>query len=131
MAEALSPMRRPLLIAGALKRPPPGELDRVEDLFVSVDPQRDDSQDLAEHTSYFHPRIRDLAGPAEQVAEVARRYGAAFGRAEQAGSATGYMVDHSSLTYLVGPRGHLVVSLGHGTPPEGIIAPIRSILVDG
>lgn len=118
-------------IANALKRLQPGELDRVEVLFVSVDPQRDDSERLAEYTGYFHPRIRGLTGPEEAIAEVARRYGAAYRRTEQTGSAMGYMVDHSSLTYVVDPQGRLAMSLGHATPPERIAAAIRSVLVEG
>lgn len=72
---------------------------------MSADPQRDDSQRLAEYTGYFQPRIRGLTGPAEQVAEVARRYGAAYRRAEQTNSAMGYMVTIRPLPMPSIPRG--------------------------
>jgi protein SCO1 len=118
-------------IANALKALDPGELERVQALFVSVDPERDGTGRLAQYTGYFHPRIRGLTGRAEQIAQVARLYGAAYRRTEQVGSAMGYQVDHSSSIYLVDPKGRLAVTLDHGTAPERITAAIRSLLADG
>lgn len=119
------------LIASALKGLTPAELDQVEVLFVTVDPERDDIARLAEYTAYFHPRIRGLSGTPEAIAEVARRYGAAYGRGEQTGSAMGYSIDHSSWTYVVDREGGLDATLPHATAPDQIRAAIRSALERG
>ncbi|WP_295427647.1 SCO family protein [uncultured Thiodictyon sp.] len=118
-------------IAAALKALTPEELARVQVLFISVDPQRDDPRRLARYAGYFHPRIRGVTGSADQLAAAARRYGAAYRRVEQSDSALGYLVDHSAYTYLVDPRGALVQTLDHATPPPVITAAIRKLLEAG
>jgi protein SCO1/2 len=118
-------------IASAIRTLSLEEQERVEVLFVSVDPERDDAARLAQYTGYFHPRFRGLTGSPEQIAEVARLYGAAYRRGEETGSSLGYLVDHTSFTYVVDPQGRLARTLDHATPPERIAATIRSLLVGG
>ncbi len=117
-----------VLIAGALKALTPVELERVHVLFVSVDPERDSVERLAEYSGYFHPRILGLTGTAEQIAAVAGLYGAAYRRTDLPDSAMGYVVDHSAYSYLVDPQGRLVRNLDHATPSAQIVAAIRELL---
>jgi len=118
-------------IAAGLKTLTPAELARVQVLFISVDPQRDDSPRLTEYAAYFHPNIRGVTGSTEQIAAAARRYGAAYRRVPQPDSAMGYLIDHSAYTYVVDPRGRLVQTLDHATPAPVITAAIRKHLGDG
>lgn len=119
-----------VLIANALKMLTPQELERVQVLFVSVDPERDSPGRVGEYSGYFHPRILGLTGTAERVAEVAGLYGAAYRRTELPDSAMGYVVDHSAYTYVVSPGGRLVRTLDHATPSAEIAAVIREQLGD-
>lgn len=116
------------LLAAALKALTPDELKRVSVLFVSVDPERDDVRRLADYSAYFHPAIQGITGTPAQVAQVAQQYGAAYQRAEQTGSALGYLVDHSAYTYVVDPAGKLVQRLDHATLPDQIVDAIRRTL---
>ena len=115
------------IIGLALKQLTPAERERVQVLFVSVDPERDDVDRLKQFAEYFDPSILGVTGSEEAVADAARRYGAAYRRSEQGDSAMGYMVDHSSFTYLVDPDGRLVEVLQHATPAERIVAWIREL----
>jgi protein SCO1/2 len=117
-----------VLIAGALKALKPEELERVQVLFVSVDPERDSVERLAEYSGYFHPEILGLTGTPRQIAEVAKLYGAAYRRTELADSAMGYVVDHSAYSHLVDTQGKLVSNLDHATPSAEIVAAIRTLL---
>jgi protein SCO1/2 len=117
-----------VLIAGALKALTPEELERVRVLFVSVDPERDSVERLAEYSGYFHPEIIGLTGTPEQIAEVATLYGAAYRRTELVDSAMGYVVDHSAYSHLVDTQGKLVRNLDHATPSAEIVAAIRALL---
>ncbi len=117
-----------VLIAGALKALTPEELERVRVLFVSVDPERDSVERLAEYSGYFHPEIIGLTGTPEQIAEVAKLYGAAYRRTELVDSAMGYVVDHSAYSHLVDTPGKLVRNLDHATPSAEIVAAIRTLL---
>jgi protein SCO1/2 len=117
-------------IAAALKELTPVEQARVQVLFVSVDPDRDDPKRLADYAAYFHPRIRGVTGTPGQLAAAARLYGAAYSRAAQADSAMGYVVDHSAYTYVVDRHGRLAGTLDHATPPAAIVSTIRTLLAD-
>jgi protein SCO1/2 len=121
------------IISLALRALKPSELERVEVVFVSVDPERDTPQRIADYVRFFHPRITGVTGTASEVADAAAQYGAAYQRTDQPDSAMGYMVDHSAYTYVVDEDGVLADVLDHATPAEVIIATIRRHLerVDG
>jgi protein SCO1 len=108
------------LISQALSRLPPEWQGRVRGLFVSVDPERDGGSHLRDYVGHFHPDIDAATGPHEQLREIAARYGVFYQRSEIE-SALGYVVDHSSSTYLVGPDGALLAVHPHGTSPPELI----------
>lgn len=106
----------------------PEELAKVAMIFVSVDPQRDTPQHLKEYAEFFHPAIVGVTGTPDNVAEVAHRYGVFYAR-QPVDSAGGYVVDHSSDTYIVGPDGRLLGKIAHATPPEQVAATLRKYLI--
>lgn len=114
-------------IAQALSTLDEQELSRVRVLFISVDPERDTLPRLKEYAAYFHDSIIGVTGSREAIDHVARLYGAAYSR-QAVDSAGGYVVDHSSFTYVISPQGVLLESLPHGTPPPQIAAAIRGAL---
>ncbi|MBA3032394.1 MAG: SCO family protein [Gammaproteobacteria bacterium] len=115
------------IIAQMLASLTPVELARVQVLFVSVDPERDNVARLVEYTTFFHPSIIGLTGQSARLAEIAGRYGAAFVRQDNV-SAGGYVIDHTALTYLIDRDGRLVASLPHALPAEQLAAEIRKHL---
>ncbi len=100
------------------------ELKGVQGIFISVDPERDTLERLAEYTHYFHPSILGLTAAPEVIKEVADRYGVAYQKVVQ-DSATNYVVDHTSETYVIDPNGQLVERLPHATPPAKILVAIK------
>lgn len=103
------------------------ELEQVAGIFVSVDPERDTPQRLAQYTHHFHPSITGVTGSRDEVAEVAQHYGAIYRRAEGE-TALGYTVDHSSITYVIDQQGRLVKTLPHGALPQTILQELRRLL---
>jgi protein SCO1/2 len=103
------------------------ELARTQALFISVDPERDTLEKLKEYGAFFHPNILGLTGTPEAIAATARQYGASY-RKQDTGSAGGYVVDHSSSTYVVDPSGKLVATLQHGTAPAEVVKAIRAAM---
>ncbi len=112
------------MMANAFRQLSEQELKRVQGIFISVDPQRDTLERLAEYTHYFHPSILGLTATPEVIKEVADRYGVAYQKVVQ-DSATNYVVDHTSETYVIDPNGQLVERLPHATPPAKILAVIK------
>jgi protein SCO1/2 len=115
------------LMSIALSQLDKEELAQVRGLFISVDPQRDTPERLAEYSRHFHPNISGISGSDAEVAAVAARYGAVYQRAE-GNTALGYSVDHSSVTYVIDPQGQLVTTLPHGSSPATIQQALRRLL---
>lgn len=112
------------LTTAALKTLAPAELERVQVLFISVDPGRDTPEKLRQYAGYFHPNIAGVTGRPKTIGAVAADYGASY-RMTPVESATGYVVDHSSVTSVIAPDGRLVEQLPHGTTPPEIVDAIR------
>lgn len=103
------------------------ELAHTQMLFISVDPERDTPEKLKEYGAFFHPNILGLTGTPEVIATTAKLYGASY-RKQDTGSAGGYVVDHSSSTYVVDPNGKLTATLPHGTTPSDVVSAIRAAM---
>jgi protein SCO1/2 len=100
---------------------------KVQPIFISVDPARDNVQRLKEYVEYFHPSLLGLTGDAATIAEVAERYGAAYQIHAEEGD-DNYVVDHTADTYLIGTDGKLAKTLPHGTDLEVLLTAVRQLL---
>ncbi len=95
--------------------------EKVTPLFITVDPARDTVEHLNEYVGYFHPRIVGLTGTDEQIASVAKAYRVYYAKAKPSeDDPLDYLMDHSSITYLIGPDGTFLEHFSHGTEPEKI-----------
>lgn len=101
---------------------------RVALVFVSVDPERDGPQRLADYLARFDPAIVGLTGSPQAIEEVAGRYGVFYEKVPVANSATGYLVNHTALTYLVGPDGLVRVTFPYGVATDDIVHDVRQVL---
>jgi protein SCO1/2 len=99
----------------------PARAAKVVPIFVSVDPERDSPAVLKEYVSAFHPRLTGLTGTPAQIADVARRYGAYYGK-EDAGQGGGYNVNHSRMAELIGPKGEPIALLPYDKGAEALAA---------
>lgn len=102
------------VMAQALNALPPETLAKVAPVFVSVDPERDKPAATDSYARQFHPAIAGLTGSPEQIKEITAAYRVYYKKVEQAGSAAdAYVMDHSSLTYLMGPDGRFLTHFNH------------------
>jgi cytochrome oxidase Cu insertion factor (SCO1/SenC/PrrC family) len=109
--------------------------NRVQPIFITVDPKRDTVEVLARYVSHFHPRLLGLTGTPEQVAMAAQTYGVLYMTAldtmsDSDGAHAQYLVDHSALTYLLGPDGRFRAAFPHNTEPKKLAAGILKHLND-
>jgi len=114
--------------AEGLKLLAPDELARVAVIFISVDPKRDTTARLKEYVQFFHPALRGVTGTPEAIDEVTKRYGVFYAEQKVQTAGDGYVVDHSSDTYVVAADGRLVGRIPHATPPEQVAEIIRKYL---
>jgi protein SCO1/2 len=114
--------------AEGLKLLTPEELGKVAMIFVSVDPKRDTPARLKEYAEFFHPAIVGATGTPDVIAEIAKRYGVFYAEQKVETAGDGYVVDHSSDTFVIAPDGQLVAKIAHATPPDQVVVAIRKHL---
>ena len=108
---------------------PPEEAARFIGVLVSVDPKRDTPQRLGEYVEFFDPDFLGLTGSEAELRQVARRYGAHFDFPEGQ-SEDGYLVNHSTVGYLIDPAGRVRALYFGDEPVETIAANVHALLAE-
>jgi protein SCO1/2 len=103
------------------------QADEVQTIMISVDPERDTPEMLAEYVAHFHPSFIGVTGSPEEIAEVATLYGI-FYEAHEGTAATGYLVDHTATVMVIDQSGHLKLVFPFGEPAENIAEDLSHIL---
>ena len=75
----------------------------VTPIFISIDPKRDTSEVMAEYSKWIHPKMKGLTGSQEQVKAASKAYRTYYKLHPDEGDGF-YLVDHSTMTYLVLPE---------------------------
>jgi protein SCO1/2 len=101
--------------------------EQVVPMLISVDPERDTPEKLKDYVHAFHPRMVGLTGTPDQIAKVGREYRVFYMKVEPGEDGT-YLVDHSSLTYLIGPDGRFVQVFGHQASPQEVADSLKKLL---
>lgn len=101
--------------------------EAVQPVFITVDPERDDVQQMADYVSHFHPSLVGLTGSPEQVAAAAKAYRVYYAKVQDEASSE-YLMDHTSFVYLMDREGSYVTHFGPQTPPEEMAARIEEHL---
>lgn len=82
------------------------DAEKVNAIFVTVDPERDTPEKLKLYISSFHPRISALSGSRAQVDAIMKAYSAYAKRTPLEGG--GYTMDHTSVVYLMDKEGRFI-----------------------
>jgi protein SCO1/2 len=112
------------IIASALRQLTPEELESVQPVFISIDPERDKGEKLDAYAAYFHPDFIGITGTPDEVQNVINQYGGFFIKAES-DSAMGYQVEHTSKTYIISRDGQYVSILPHDMTSDLALNTIR------
>lgn len=116
------------VLTQSLKQLDAEEREQVQGIFISVDPERDTPEKLAEYAAFFSPRIIGVTGSQDQIDQVVRQYGAFYRKVDMKDSAMGYAVDHSSRLYLIDREGRLVQTLLHNSSPQELTQGLQTLL---
>lgn len=100
---------------------------KVVPIFVSVDPDRDTPDQLAQYVDLFHPEMVGLTGTAEEIKAVAKKFRVYYALHKEK-DPDNYPVDHSSFTYLMDPNWKLVAVFRHDATPDNIADALKKIL---
>jgi protein SCO1/2 len=102
--------------------------DRLQGIFITVDPERDTPEMLKSYLANFDDSFIALVpGSPEELAQVAKDYKVYYKRVEGR-TPTSYTMDHSAGSYLYDPQGRLRLYMRYGNKVEAQVADIRLLL---
>ncbi|MFM8747780.1 MAG: SCO family protein [Aestuariivirga sp.] len=99
--------------------------DAIQPVFITIDPERDTPATLKAYVGNFHPRLIGLTGTPEQVAAAASAYRVYYAKVSNSSSAADYLMDHSSIIYLMGPDGRFVKHMPYTTDAAKLAAELK------
>jgi protein SCO1 len=102
--------------------------DRLQPIFVTVDPERDSAKVLKTYTEFFDPRILGLTGPPALIRRAADNFRIRYAKVLEPGSEN-YAMDHSAGMILLGPDGQYLRKFAFATPVEQITAQLVEIMI--
>ncbi len=101
---------------------------QLQPIFITVDPQHDTPEIVGRYTRNFSPRILGLTGSPAQVEAAERAYGVEILFRRTGPRADDYVIDHTSVLYLVGPDGRFIAELDSEGNPDVLAPLIRQLL---
>ncbi len=100
---------------------------KIRPVMISVDPERDTPEVLKEYLTNFYPGFVGLTGTPEQVRRAGQAYRVFYRKTDEK-SASDYLMDHSSIVYLMDPEGRYLKHFAYGTTPEKMAEGIRKAI---
>lgn len=97
----------------------------MQPVFISVDPARDSTAQIARYVSEFHPRLVGLSGDYAATKAICKAYRVYFSTPPDAKAEDDYLVDHSIFFYFMDPDGKFVDAFGKVSTVEDVVARVQ------
>lgn len=103
------------------------DADKVQVLFITLDPQRDSQALLAKYVPAFDPRFLGLRGSDAETAQVAKDFKVFYQKVpgKEPGS---YTIDHTAASYVFDPQGRVRLFVRHGQGPAPLVHDLRMLI---
>ena len=116
-----------LLMENAIEKLGPEAAKKVNLVFITIDPERDTAELMKGYVTNFGPTFIGLTGTPQQIAEVARAYRVYYQKVPGKDGGP-YLMDHSSILYLLDRNGRFVTHFTHDAKAEAIAAAVGKLL---
>jgi protein SCO1 len=103
--------------------------NRFQVLFVTVDPERDTEQLLAQYVPEFHPDFLGLYGDLEATAQAAREFKVFYNK-NPGKTPTSYTIDHSAGVFVFDTQGRIRLFGSHGQTVDSYLHDVRALLAE-
>jgi protein SCO1/2 len=103
--------------------------DRVQFVFITVDPERDTPEVIGQHVALYDPAITGLTGSRAELEPVWKSYGV-YQEQQESGSAAGYLVDHTTRIYAIDPQGNWRLTFPFEMETEAMAEDVRHLIND-
>jgi protein SCO1 len=101
--------------------------DKVQGIFITIDPERDTAPVLKAYLANFDPTFIGLRGTAEQTAAVAKHFKVHYKKAEGK-TASSYTMDHSAGSYVLDPQGRIRLYTRYGSGAQALADDMKLLL---
>ncbi len=105
------------------------DADKLNYVFVTVDPERDTPKVMHDYVSAFDPRIRGFTGTPDQIAKVAGEYRVYYKRIPT--SDGGYAIDHTAGLYLMDSKVRFLGFIPYQEKTDTAVAKLRKLIAAG
>ena len=102
--------------------------DNIQPIFISIDPQRDTPEILKQYVANFHPHLLGLTGTPEEIASVAKAYRVYFSKVESNSGPNTYLMDHSTIIYLMDKEGKFLKHFSYSTDAAALAKAIEEAI---
>lgn len=99
---------------------------KVQPIFITIDPARDTPAKLKDYAASFHQKIVALTGTPEQIAAVAAAYQVFYAKGDDVDDGD-YLMDHSTLIYVMDPNGKFVTTFPDDTSPAAMTEALKAL----
>ncbi len=116
------------VISTALKRL--GEkAKRIRPYFITVDPQRDTQEIMANYVAYFHKDMIGLRGSQAMTDRIVKNYNLVVEKVQEEGAAPDdYIMDHTASVFLIAPDGTFITKFAHGITPTQMVEKLNEYI---
>jgi len=111
--------------AAAVRKRLGADGEKLQVIFVTVDPDRDTPALLREYTAAFDPTFLALRGNDEETRRAAAEFKVSYEKVQTGAS---YTINHTALTYLFDGQGRLRLALRHSQDVDDYVADVRALL---
>jgi cytochrome oxidase Cu insertion factor (SCO1/SenC/PrrC family) len=101
------------------------DAEKIQPLFITIDPVRDTPEVLKDYVGNFSSRLVGLTGSDKDIADVAGKYRVYYEKAPASKNTSDYLMDHSTILYLMRPDGTFLKHFTYGTDPKALADGIR------
>lgn len=101
--------------------------EQIQLVYITVDPERDTQERMRDHLRVYDPTILGLTGSADELRQVYNLYGVYAAKVE-AGSAAGYLMDHTSRIYVIDPQGQWRLTYPFGIEADQVAEDLQHLL---
>jgi protein SCO1/2 len=112
-----------------LEKSDPAKAAKIQPLFITIDPERDTPEVLANYVPNFHPHLIGLTGTKAEIDAVAKGFKVYAKKVDERGAGD-YLMDHSSAFLLMSPEGEFIRLFTHGTQPQEMAEALAAIVKD-
>ena len=111
----------------ALAQLDPAQAEKIQPIFISVDPARDTQENLKAYIEHFDPRFLALTGTDEELSQAAQSYRVYYRRVEPEGSSD-YLVDHTPYIFLMGLDGKYLTHFAFQVSTDELVKALQQFV---